>query len=522
MKRTAGGFAGTAALLAAAWLAAVAGLAAPVPAAAQLAVRVDAPATLDAAGLPRSVFMPGEQIRYRARVEGPAAAPYRVRLVVTGSGWYEVLDAGPFSGTRTVDWGGPGDARYTSGEAYPGKVSLCLDVRSEAGDPAVLQGTGQGYFTIRCPEGLPAFPGEPLPVGVDPWDMAFSKDHRFLYVTSQSTRTVTVIDLDLWEIAQVLPPDYEEINRKILECQVACAPLDFECYDACIYAYAVVARPAGLAPADLASAGQRMVLSDYQAERIFTIEREGSRHWLSEDYIQVPRTPPLELHMNLSGVVANASNQVFATDLADNQVLRMNLDPPHDFFRINLRYIPNVGNRPMSVILDPDAPNRNLYVLAVQVLKITQTGLPLEILEMERGNASVAMSLNPDPARPWLYALRGPAGPIDPARPKTSAYVFYWNLEDPTPEGGSGPVYYDASLWDIDVIQKGPLRGRVAYVLDAYQGEVRLLCLESRSLMRGCGIPVTYGVGHVLEDPVRDRIYVTNSGSGDVVYLAGE
>jgi len=465
--------------------------------------------------------MPGEGIRYRARVDAAGAGPYAVRLVITGDGWYETHEAGPFSGSRTIEWGGPTEPLYTSGDASPGKVSLTLDVRSESGEPSVLRGRPQSYFTIRCPEGLPTQASEPLWVGINPWDMAFSKDNRFLYVTSQDSRLITVIDLDLWEIVSVLPPDWDEIHRQIQACQMECPPLDFACYDACVLRYSVVGRPAGVAAADLSTSGQRMVVSDYQREQIHVIERAGSRHWIAET-ISVPSVPPFNLPMNLSDVVANPSNELFTTDVRDNQLFRLNLDPPHLISRLNLRFVPGVGNAPLEVQLDPLAPNQNLYVLGVEAFKITRTGAPLDILNMNLFSPSLALRLNPDPARRWLYVLKGPVGPIDPIQPETSAYIYYWNLENPTPAGGSGAVLYDSSLWDMACIQKGELRGRAAYVLDAYRGQVRLLNLESRILLRGCGVSLNIGVGRLVEDPVRNRLYVTDGAAGLVRYLSAE
>ncbi len=522
MKQQSNGFLRYALVITGAWLTAVLLVITPSRSFAQPIVSVSELTSLAPGGLPQSVFMPGEGIRYRARVDALGGGAYNVRLVVAGSGWYEVHNAGPFNGSRTIEWGGLLDPLYTSGDAYPGKVTLTLDVRAGTGEPATLRGSPQGYFSIQCPEGLPMFPSESLDVGLNAWDMTMSKDNRFLYVTSQDQRIVTVIDADLWQIVSVIPPNWEEINHTILECQVACPPLDFPCYGECIDTYAILSRPSGIAPADLSSAGQRMVLSDYIQERIYTIERAGSRHWLGE-HIQIPPVPPFNFPMNLSDVVANPSNELFTPDLRDNQVFRLNLDPPHLITRLNLRFAPLVGNGPLEVYLDPRAPNQNVYTLGVQVLKFTRTGTPLEILDMELGAASVAMSLNPDPARHWLYVIKGPVGPIEVTQPQPSSYIYFWNLDNPTPEGGSGMVYFERdSLWDIDCIQKGELRGRVAYVLEALAGEVRLLNLESQSFLRGCGIPWEIGVGRVLEDPVRNRIYVTNSAAGYVRYLSGE
>ncbi len=511
---------------------------------AQPVVSVNELVALGPGGLVRSEFCPGEGIRYRARLDAAAGEPYNVRLVITGNGWYETHDAGLFTGGGTIEWGGPGAPLYTDEEAYPGKVSLILDVRAEGGEPAVVRGRAQGYITIRCPDGLPGRLSKPLPVGLNPWDMAFSKDNRYLYVTSQDRRTVTVIDLDPadpgidWEIVTVLPENWETINRQILACQQQCDILDSLCFDACVREYATVGRPAGVAAADLASAGQRMVVADYQMERVHIIERDGTRHWLGGD-ISIPRAPPFNQPIYLMDVVVSEANEVFATDWGQHRVFRINLAPPHRIVPITLRPIPfffDIGNSPIEILLDPLAPNENFYALAVaQVIKITRTGAFLNILDMRSMTPgalppSLVMRLNPDPARRGLYVLKGPAGPIDAVQPEPSANIYFWNLEDAVPTGDV--VRYESSLWDIAPIQKGALRGRYAYVLDAYRGQLRLLNLESRKLLRDCGILLQYeddegfpvvsiGAGRILDDPVRDRVYVTSGAAGVVRYLSG-
>lgn len=467
--------------------------------------------------------MPGEGIRYRARVEAAAGGPYSVRLVITGNGWYETHDAGPFAGSRTIEWGGPGQALYTSGDAYPGKVALTLDVRAAEGDqPATLLGRPQGYFTIRCPGGLPSNLSEPLEVGLDPWDMAFSKDNRYLYVTSQNRRTVAVIDLDRWETVSVLPPDYERINDDISACQRACPPLDFDCYNGCVERFAILGRPAGLAPADLGSAGQRMLLADDQLERVYVIERDGSRHWLGEPILVPP--PGEQPTSNLADVVGTPSNELFVADRRNNDIVRLNLAPPHNIRRLSL---PGITNAPFMVLLDPLAPNQGVYVLGtgIRAFRVVHTPPPMRVaqtLNMNLFPPSITMSLNPDPARRWLYVLKSPAGAIDPVQPEVSSFVYYWNLDNPTPAGGSGPVLYEKTLAYIACVQKGELRGRFAYALDGYRGRLRLLNLESRILLRDCDVPVgSVGLGRIIEDPVRDRVYVTNGAAGTVRYLSG-
>jgi hypothetical protein len=473
-------------------------------------------------GLEQIVFMPGEEIRYRARVEVLAAASYTARLVITAPGWYETHEAGPFSGPRTIEWGSPAEPLYTSGDVCQGKASLFLDIRSAGGGPVTLQGRPQGYFTIQCPQGLPTTRSEPITVGTNPWDMALSKDNRFLYVTSQDDHIITVIDLDQWQTAAILPENWEQVNEQIRACQKACPAMDLQCWSQCDTTYRVVGRPAGVAPADLSSGGQRMLVADYQLERIHIIERAGSQHRLA-GYITIPRPPPVNVPLNLSDLIVNPNNEVFVTDFRDHQVFRLNLDPPNNITPLDIEFAPFVGGNPREILVDPLAPNQNLYVLCPQVIKMTRAGTPLDVLTMNVGVLSVAMALNPDPILHELYVLMSPTGDIDPSRLRTSAYVYYWNLDDPTPAGGSGPRYYEnASLWDIAPISKGDLRGKVAYVVDSYVGELRLLNLESRILMRGCSIPTGVGSARLLEDPVRNRVYIGNWPGKSVEYVYAE
>jgi len=348
--------------------------------------------------------------------------------------------------------------------------------------------------------------------------MALSLDNRYLYVTSQDSHIITVIDADLWETVAVLP-DWEEVNRQIEACQAACPPEDLECLSQCVTTYRTVGRPSGVAAVP---GSQDILVADYQLERIHIIQRSGSRHELA-GYIEIPRSPPGNVPLNLSDLVVTPNLEIFASDCRDAQVFRLNVNPPHNTVPLDINYVLGVGNSPLELLLNPTAPSQSFYVLCAQVLEVNRLGALQRLMPMNIGVLSVAMALNPDPAAAELYVVMSPAGGITLERLATSAFIYYWNLNNPTPEGGSGAVFYDeAGLWDIAPVVKGEYRGRLAHVIDSYHGEVRLVNLESRTLLRCCAAPASIGGARILEDPERNRVYVGNWPGGFVEYVYGE
>jgi len=495
------------------------------PSAAQIQVTVTDLSTRDGTGAARTAFLPGEEIRYQARVTVFPAPADLLTLVlrIMGDGWYEVRK-GTVSGTgpRTVSWGGAANPVYTSADAGQGKVVLELTAFGGAGEEVQVLGRRHGYFTIRCLSDLPAgVVVAEFPVGNHPRDMALTANGRYLYVTSPDDRIITVVDLDRGEIETVIP-DWEEVRRKVEACRSQCPAGDNACRDRCTQDNEPLGEPVGIAASP---DGTRMIVADYRRRILHTIN--AATHQLLDD---IPLTGIQGI--NATALVVNPNplrNEAFVTDFSDSRVIRVGLSPPHDTWEIRLDTEPGVGAQPNELLFHPSLPDF-LFVMSAQLQIVHRTGSPQFCYKVVYPILSWSMALNPrwtnplDPTR-FLYFVLSPGAPPQPYPWQPSSVVYPWdftnsNLEpgnsvacaDKPPKGYKSPAFPAGNSMGDMVVRED---GRYAYVADSYQGSILLLDLERKKELRGCAIPLVSELlpnpvtaRLLLQDPGRDRLYV--------------
>ena len=485
----------------------------PSPLFALLRVSVDSITTRSGVGVQKSTFIPGEAIRYQARISvlNPSPGiPFNIRLRITGDGWYEVLEQEVFFPVvvvnRVISWGVSPEL-YTSTDVCEGDVSLHLDIASSQEEEIIVGGRRHGYFTIRCLSDLPSGVTVSIPVGLQPLDMAFTGNGRFLYVTSRESRNISVIDTDLEPPARIkVIPDWEQVEIEVEECRSLCPEGDNACRRECKETIEPVGEPTGV---EASADGTKMYVADYRRPVIHVVDAQ--QHTLEGDISLAELRP-----MNLWDLAVNHNpqyNEIYATDFGDARVIRVNLDD-QSVRALDLHFSnPLQGNMPGQILIDPLSPTY-LYVLGAQVLHFTRNGLLLYPFWMNFPVISWYMALNPlnTLVNRDFYVVMSPGVPptFFPFEPQS--FIYFWSVNGFVVTGEA--VQIGTSIGDLVVRDDG----RYAYTTDSYRGEILLVDLERKAELRGCAIPVRVGALNLRADPnpLRNRLYVGTWAPGSV------
>lgn len=456
----------------------------PAPSAAEdIEVSVQEIEVLDGRGVPRTEFLPGEelQVRVRLRVLRSSEGSSDLRLRIAGDGWQEIP---PFlalagTGSRTVTFPG----LLAGGRAAPGKVSLLVDVFSEQSTVALF-GRRHAYVTIRCPEGLPAgiAEGGRFQVGGSPWDMALTADGRYLYVTIEADRRVTVIDAEAKTVAAEIADDV------------------------------TVGTPAGVAPSP---GGGEMLVVDTAHQAIQVFDAADHSHLETIRLNPTGELGQLRLgdlavsRVRNEAYVADSGLRVWVLDLASREVRP-----------ISLLGLPPLGALPIQVLPDPEIP-RFIYVLcsgSSEVVKLdVVTGAIVDFVGLR--NLTDLSSLWPvwsmalNPVTDEIYVVGNPGG-TEEEDPTLETKIYVLPKND---LGGPGRREFrvGTSVWDLVVREDG----RHAYGIDSYRGEILVIDMETETELYRCAIPVEPGGRHLRADFGRNRLFVGGwlAGFADIV-----
>lgn len=464
-------------------------------------------------------FQPGERIQYQVRflVSQTGGAVYTVRLRITGDGWYEVLkeEVSLGLGTRILNWGISPEL-YTSTDVCKGKVSLNLDIASSLEEEIIIGGRRHSYFTIVCPPDIPSGTIRSVDVGKEPFDMAFTRDGRYLYVTSQESRTITIIDTNNTDPEDTTPfktiPDWEKINKEVAECRSLCPPGDDACREACNETIEPVGEPTGV---EASVDGTRMYVADYTRPVIHIVDAQTHEFAGS---LSLSGFAPTKL----TGLALNPPyNEIYVTDSRDARVMSVNLGD-QSVRALDLRFLdPLRGINPRGVIVDPFQSN-SLWVLSNEVILIFRIPwlYPRTVLKMNFPRYlrwDMALSPLSTPINRELYVVLSPGVSNTPFPYVPRSFIHFWNVTF-LPPGVNGEAFeVGASIGDL-VIQDN---GRYAYTPDSYRGGILLVDLDRRAEIRGCAIPAKVGALRLIADPnpLRNRLYVGTWDPGSVDFV---
>lgn len=437
--------------------------------------------TLGAGGFPRTEFLPGEemQVRVGLRVLRSTGNPFVVRLRITGDGWHEIQAResllGP--GIHSITYGGSQPRLYAAAEAGPGKVSLFLDVFSEQ-ETVSLQGRRHEYLTILCPEGLPAGMTARLKVGLLPSDMALTADRRYLYVTSQENRKVTVIDVE----TKTVYTEIEDPER--------------------------IGLPVGVAPSP---SGTEMLVADAAFQAIHVIGADD--HVLMET-IRLNESGDLGVVSPGDLAVSRQRNEVYVTDSRAPRIFVVNLAPPRSVREIFLLTGLVVGLSPLQVLLDPENA-RFVYVLCGgfnEVIKVDVVSDAIvdfvQLRDLQNPSSlwpAWSMAVNPETRE--IYVLVNPGG-FESTYTTMQSKIYA--LPKNRLRGPRRELFFGSSLWDLVVGE----RGRFVYAIDSYRGEILVIDMSTQTELYRCAIPVPAGGRLLRDDLARNRLFVGNWAPG--------
>ncbi len=434
---------------------------------ADLEVRFDEVTPLDGKGPEGRDFRPGDEIRVRVRLSVLQATgnPFSVRLRIAGDGWREMLTSDSMGG----------DITYTGlrvpATAGEGKVSILMDAFSTQ-DTVALHGRRHAYLNIQCPPGLPAGVVDRLPVGSIPRDMALTADERYLYVTSEEERKVTVINVNVEEKTFTEIEDSETIGF-----------------------------PAGVAPSP---SGREMYITDSALQAIHVVDAET--HVLQETIRLNPTgdfgvTSPGGLAVNPvrneAYVIDSRSPRIFIVDLASQEVRVL--------FLFNLPG-PPAGLLPLQVMLDPDNP-RFIYVLCQglnEVIKLdVVSGEIMDFVQLgDILKPSWSMALNP--LTHEIYVVVNP-NDIRLTYPTLSIKSEIVTLQKDDLGGSRGElVLSGSSIWELVVREDG----QFVYAIDSLRGEILVINMETGTEMSRCAIPVEPGGRLLRANSAQNRLFV--------------
>ena len=454
-------------------------LLAPHPSpAADIDVSVEEITVLDGRGRLKTEFLPGEeiQVRVRLRVLRTSGNPFWVRLRIAGDGWHAVRaeEVRLLPGVRVITFGGSAEGLFVSARAAPGKVSLLADAFS-AEETVSLLGRRHRYLNVMCPDGVPGAMTARLQVGVSPFDMALTADGRYLYVTSQQDRKVTVIDVEEREVAaEIADPD-------------------------------TIGLPSGVA----AWPGRgEMLVADAGLQAIHRIHAET--HELLDTIRLNPTgelgvTGPGDLAVNRLGTEAYVTDsrgpRIFIVDLRTGAVRTVTL--------FTSLIAPPSGLSPIQVLPDPANP-RFLYVLCTafnEVIKVdVSSGRILDFVRLRNLQSPSSLwpvwSMAVNRATRELYVVGNPGG-FESTYRSMQSKIYALSMDW---LGGPGrrELLLGSSIWDLVVREDG----RFVYAIDSYRGEILVIDMDTETEMSRCAIPVEPGGRHLRLDSDRNRLFV--------------
>lgn len=436
-----------------------------VDAVGQTLFRIDSITTSALDGSPRDEFSPGERILCTVRLTILATVPgtVSVNLRVFGQGCnqtaVERVPGG--SGERVLVFGNDPALRIPT-SAREGKLTLSVQIESE-GAASPTEGRAHAYVTSTCAAaGFPRRYKGYAAVSMQPYDMAFSRDDRYVYVTSNEERNITVVDTERLETTRVI----EDLDR--------------------------IGLPRGItANRD----GSEMLVSDYAMGKIHVIDA-ARQQW--REGIDVT---------NRKGLLGNAFNRVrnelYVADFSHASLIVCNgssyaleheiplVDPDRGLYGLN----------PLDLRVDPTGSWAYVYCQFFgQVLKIDLGRRRVAAWSGDVDAESWGIDLSPDGA--FFYVVYP-----DIVRSVSRIYAIA------TADMSVSRLYeVSATLWDLVV---GP-GGRYGYAVDSHRGEVMVIDLASGELLEGCSVPIGYGGKIIRPDNAWTRLFV---GSWTQPYL---
>jgi len=491
-------------------LAALCLLLAPGPLLADVQINVASLESRSGIGVQKSTFMPGETIRYQTVINTlpGSSLPFKVLLRVAGDGWYETHEQEIIGlGLRTITWGGIADPLYTSTDVCEGKVSLYLDVIAGEGENVAVQGRRHSYMTVECPSGRPAgIVTASLEVGELPFDMALTRNGRYLYVTSRESRNISVIDTELAELVTTIPADWDEVMERVRACQDQCP--DQACRRECSERIEPVGEPSGVAASP---DGTQMLVADYRRPVVHLVNAQSHE---IEGEISLEAFKP----MRLVDLVVNPNfNEFYVLDYTDVRIFRMGLNPPHPVteIRIESPFLPEgMGLFSTRIVMDPILSNQ-LYILSGIIIRVTRTGNFLGFWPLNAPVPSWDMVFDIGAGSRVAYVVLSPfpvptTFPFDHHSFISRLDFNFFPIESEVFEVGS-------NIGDLALRNDG----RYAYAIDSYRSEILLVDLERVAELKGCAIPVQGGTGgrNMLADPGRNRLYVGTWAPGAVLFV---
>ena len=410
--------------------------------------RIEAIWTTDAAGTPRSEFLPGEALRcfVSFQILEPVEGTVSVRLRIFGDGWNETFTqtARGGVGSRMVVFGGD-SPMHVSFNAGKGKVTLRVTMDAQEGQSST-HGRSHVYIRATCEPGN--FPKQYLgsiEVAPQPYDMALTLDDRYLYVTTNVDRRIEVIDTALFEVVKVIQ-DPEQIGE-----------------------------PRGIT---LNGDGSEMLVSDYATGRIHVIST-ATHQWLEGVTVTNRK--------GLSGIAFNRiKNELYVLDFSNSSLIICNgftYEFEDEIFLVG-NGLGSVGLHPLDVRIDPSGSWA--YILCQfygTVAKVDLYQSKVVAWNMDPGPESMGMDLSPDGKSVYVVHPNLDMSP--------SSYVYAFNTTDLSPIR-SFPVRN--FIWDLVVSPDG----RYAYAADSSSGEVVVIDLVNGEVLTHCAVPIGYG-GKILQ-----------------------
>lgn len=408
----------------------------------QTPFRIDSITTSGLGGPPRDEFSPGERIlctvRFTIRATLPGTVSVNLRVFGQGCNLTTVESVPGGSGERVVVFGNDPALRIPT-SAGEGKITLSVQIDSE-GAAAQAEGRAHAYVSSTC--AASGFPRRYLgyaPVSMQPYDMAFSRDDRYVYVTSNEQRNITVVDTERLEASRVI----EDLDT--------------------------IGLPRGItANRD----GSEMLVSDYAMGKIHVIDT-ASQQW--REGIAVT---------NRKGLLGNAfnrpRNELYVTDFSHASLIVCNgssyaleheiplVDPDRGLYGLN----------PLDLRVDPTGSWAYVYCQFFgQVVKIDLARRRVAAWNADVDAESWGVDLSPDGT--LVYVVYP-----DIVRSVSRIYAIA------TADMSLSRLYeVGATLWDLVV---GP-DGRYGYAVDSYRGEVMVIDLAAGELLEGCSVPIGYG-----------------------------
>ncbi len=433
------------------------------------AVRIEDIATLDIRGTPRDEFLPGDRmlVRVRCRILEDLGGPVAVHLRAFGQGYKETL-------TQSVP-GGRGERIAIFGYDPPlrlsplaadGKITLSIQLASPAG---VAQAEGKAHVYIHSSCALGNFPRTYLgyaPVSMQPYDMAFSRDDRFVYVTSNEARNITVVDTARLAVSRII----EDLDNIGLPRRIA-----------------------------LNRDGSAMLAADYAM---------GKVHVISTATQQWQRGIAVTNRKGLLGIAFNVvRGELYLTDFAYASLIVCNGSSYTLEHEIPLVDIGRglYGFNPFDLRIDPSGVWAYVYCqLLGQVVKVDLRSRSVVTWNSDVAAESWGVDMSPDGSR--FYVIYP-----DVITGGSRLYVVS------TADMSLSTIYeLGYMLWDLVVRPDG----RYGYAVDSYRGEVVVIDLATGDVLQGCSVPIGYGGKIIRPNQAWTRLFV-GSWTQPYIYAVG-